>query len=125
MTHSEHIQDCQIINEILERYIEGCAQADSSIMKPSFSENATIYSVDEDGKLTGGPIQTLFDAVDNELQPSPNVQSMVVRIDIEGTAASARIDAENVSGIGFTDFMNVLKVEGKWLIVSKIFQLHV
>lgn len=124
MTRKDSIREYQEIHRVLTQYIEGCVNADSSIMKPSFSPSATIYNVDAEGNMIGGSIQILFDSVDNDLQPSANPQSAIVYIDIEGSAASARIDAENISGIGFTDYMNLLKVGDKWLIISKIFQLH-
>ena len=120
-----YVKEYQAITEVLNKYIEGCKKADSSIMKPAFSQNATMYSVGSDGKLVGGSIQNLFDGVDKDFQPSPNAQAAITRIEIVGTAANARIDANNMSGISFTDFFQLLKVEGKWIVVSKIFYTHV
>lgn len=95
-------------------------------MKPAFSEKATIFGVDAEGKLTGGTIQELFDAIDKPpFRQSPEAQSVIVKVDIVGTAASARIDSNDVSGFSFSDFFNLLKVEGKWTIVSKIYHTHV
>ncbi|MFP3499944.1 OmpA family protein, partial [Pseudomonas sp. SIMBA_059] len=45
-----------------------------SIMKPAFSGQATIFGVDADAKLVGGPIQGLFDTIDNP--PYPNVTKL-------------------------------------------------
>lgn len=121
-----YVQDYQAISEVLSKYIDGCKQANSSIMKPAFSEKATIFSVDANGKLTGGPIKELFDAIDKPpFRPSPEAQSVIVKIDIVGSAASARVDSNDVSGFSFSDFFHLLKVDGKWLIVSKIFHTHV
>ena len=49
----------------------------------------------------------------------------IVKVDIAGTAASARIDTNDISGFCFTDFFNLLKVEGKWIVISKIYHTHV
>ena len=126
MSKPSYVQDYQAIVEVLNKYIEGCKQARSTIMKPAFSENATIFGVDAKGKLTGGSIQELFDAIDNPpFRQSPEAQSVIVKVDIVGTAASARIDSNDVSGFSFSDFFNLLKVEGKWTIVSKIYHTHV
>ena len=94
-------------------------------MKPAFSGKATMFSVDGEGKLTGGAIQALFDGIDSGFRPSPEAQAAIVRVDVVGTAASARIDANDVSGFSFTDFFHLLKVEGQWTVVSKIFHTHV
>ncbi|MEE4714864.1 nuclear transport factor 2 family protein [Pseudomonas alliivorans] len=125
MNKPTYVSEYQAIVEVLNKYNEGCKQAKSSIMKPAFSEQATMFSVDGDGKLTGGPIQTLFDVIDSAFRPSPEAQGVIVNIDIVGTAASARIDTNDVSGFCFTDFFNLLKVDGEWTVVCKIFHTHV
>ena len=125
MNKPTYVPDYQAIVEVLNNYNEGCKQAKSSIMKPAFSEQATMFSVDGDGKLTGGPIQALFDGIDSAFRPSPEAQGAIVKVDIVGTAASARIDTNDVSGFCFTDFFNLLKVDGKWTVVSKIFHTHI
>jgi hypothetical protein len=126
MSKPTYVHDYQAIVEVLNKYNEGCKQAKSDIMKPAFSEQATIFGVDVEGKLVGGSIQGLFDAIDNPpFRPSPEAQSVFVNIDIVGTAASARIDTNDVSGFCFTDFFNLLKIEGKWTVVSKIYHTHV
>lgn len=125
MNKPTYVQDYQAIVEVLNKYNEGCKQAKSSIMKPAFNEQATIFGVDGDGKLTGGPIQNLFDGIDSAFHPSAEAQGVIVRVDIVGTAASARIDTNDVSSFCFTDFFNLLKVDGKWTVVSKIYHTHV
>ncbi|PKO64129.1 MAG: hypothetical protein CVU23_08940, partial [Betaproteobacteria bacterium HGW-Betaproteobacteria-17] len=65
MNKPTYVTEYQAIVEVLNQYIEGCKQAKSSIMKPAFSEKATMFSVDGDGKLTGGAIQALFDGIDS------------------------------------------------------------
>jgi hypothetical protein len=125
MSKPTYVQEYNAIAAVLNSYIEGCRQAKSSIMKPAFSGHATMFSVGADGKLAGGPIQGLFDGIDSGFRPSPEAQGVIVRIDIVGTAASARIDANDMSGYSFTDFFHLLKVAGKWTVVSKIFHTHV
>ena len=126
MSKPTYVQEYQAIVEVLNKYSEGCKQAKSSIMKPAFSEQATIFGVDAQGKLTGGAIEELFKAIDKPpFRPSPEAQGAVVRVDIVGTAASARVDTNDVSGFSFTDFFHLLKVEGKWTVVSKIYHTHV
>lgn len=124
VSKSTYVEDYQAITEVLNKYIEGCKQAKSSIMKPAFNEHATMYSVGADGKLTGGAIPILFEGIDKDFRPSSDAQAAITRIEIVGNAASARIDANAMSGISFTDFFHLLKVEGEWTVVSKIFQTH-
>lgn len=124
MTDTTYVQDYNAIVAVLNQYNEGGKQAKSSVMKPAFNEQATIFGVDGDGKLTGGPIQGLFDTIDTAFRPSPEAKAAIARIDIVGTAASARIDTDDISGFRFTDFFNLLKVDGRWTVVSKIYHTH-
>jgi hypothetical protein len=123
MSNPTYVQEYNAIVDVLSQYNEGGAKADSALMKPAFSQQATMFGVNGD-KLVGGAIQNLYDVIDNSFRPSPEAQAAIVRIDIVGTAASARVDTDNVSGFRFTDFFNLLKVEGKWTIVSKIYHTH-
>jgi hypothetical protein len=123
MTNTTYVQEYNAIVDVLNQYSEGGAKADSKIMKPAFNEQATMYGV-QDGKLVGGAIENLYDIIDTAFRPSPEATAAIVRIDIVGTAASARVDTDNISGFRFTDFFNLLKVEGKWTVVSKIYHTH-
>jgi len=126
MSNPSYVQEYKTIVEVMGKYNEGLAKADSAIMKPAFSEKATMFGVDGNGKLKGGPVQQrLFEVVGSKFRPSPEAKAVFASIDIAGTAASVRIDTNDVSGFSFTDFFHLLKVEGKWTVVSKIFYTHV
>lgn len=124
MNNTTYVQDYQAIVAVLNQYNAGGAQANSSIMRPAFSSEATIFGVDGEDKLTGGPIEGLFEIIDSAFRPSPQAKAAIARIDIVGTAASARVDTDELSGFRFTDFFNLLKVQGEWTIVSKIYHTH-
>lgn len=124
MSKPTHPQEYQAITAVLSKYIEGCRQAKSSIMKPAFHDQATMFSIDEKGALAGGQVQVLFDGIDAGFKPSPDATSVITRIDITGSAASARVDCNDMSGFCFTDYFHLLKIDGQWTIVSKIFHTH-
>lgn len=124
MTKPTYIDDHAAITAVLTKYIAGCKQADSAIMKPAFAAGATMFGV-MDGALTGGPIQALFDGIDADFTPAPEARSAFAYIDITGGAASARIDSDGMSGsLSFTDYFNLLKVDGEWTVISKVFHTH-
>ena len=122
MTTPTYVQECDAIVEVLSKYLEGNAKGSGAAMKPAFHEKATIFGLN--GQEVFGPeIQKLYDLVDT-LPQSPNAQTAIARIDIVGTAASARVDSDGVAGDSFTDFFNLLKIDGKWIIVSKIYYVY-
>lgn len=126
MSKPTYVSDYQAIATLLtDNYGAGGKQADSKLMQPAFHEKATMYSVGENGELSGGSLaESLFPAIDQHFRPSPDAQAAIAYIDINGTAASARVDTDDLSGYCFTDYFNLLKVNGKWTIVSKIFHTN-
>jgi hypothetical protein len=50
--------------------------------------------------------------------------SCIVNIDIVGTVASVRLESDNWTGHRFTDFFNLLKLDGQWKVMNKVFHLH-
>lgn len=123
MSKPTFIDDYTAITAVLNKYNEGGKQADSSIMKPAFAAEATIFGI-EDGKISGGPIAGLFNTIDTAFRPSPEARAVITYIDIVGNAASARVDTNDISGFCFTDFFNLLKVDGQWIIVNKIYNTN-
>jgi hypothetical protein len=91
-------------------------------MKPAFHDGATIYGyIGED--LFGGPIQQLFDWNDSN-GPAAGLKSDITNVDIQGSVATARVELDNWTGHRFTDMFTLLKTNGEWKIISKVFYLH-
>lgn len=122
MSEARYVEEHGAIVAVLRNYIEGNAMAGSVLVKPAFHPQATIFG--QNGQEVFGPeVQKLYDVVD-ALPPYPGARAAIARIDIAGTAASARVDSDNVAGNRYTDFLNLLKVDGTWVIVSKIYYAH-
>jgi hypothetical protein len=114
--------DREAIARTIQTYIDGGKSGKGDDMKRAFHEAATIYGyVGPD--LFGGPIQILFDWVDQN-EPATGLQSDITTIDIEGTIATVRLELDNWSGHKFTDMFTLLKTEGDWKIISKVFYTH-
>ena len=108
------------IEEVIGKYIEGGRAADSSIMKPVFHENAQMSGPEQDGAFSG-PIQALYDYVDSN-GPAPDLEMRIVNITVsDERAASVVLHADHWHGKNFTDHFQLLKVDGTWKILSKIY----
>ena len=111
-----------LIEKAIQHYIDGGISGRGADMKPAFHQDATIFGyIGPD--LFAGPIQGLFDWND-ENGPAAELQARIANIDIVGTVATARIELDNWTGHRFTDFFNLLKVDGEWKIMNKVFYLH-
>jgi len=121
-TASAQASDREAIEKTIQTYLNGGISGKGDAMKPAFHEGATIYGyIGPD--LFGGPIQGLFDWNDGN-GPAADLKSNIASIDIEGTVATVRLELDNWTGHKFTDMFTLLKTEGEWKIISKVFYLH-
>ena len=116
------VNEYDAISRTIQHYIDGAKSGRGADMKPAFHEQATVFGyVGED--LFAGPIQGLFDWNDQN-GPAKEVEVRIASIDTSGTVAFARLEIDNWTGHRFTDLFTLLKVDGEWKIMNKVFHLH-
>jgi len=116
------IHEYLAIAEVLQHYTDGAIRGRGEDMRPAFHADATIFGyIGND--LFAGPIQGLFDWNDAN-GPASDLIMRIVSIDIVETVASVRVESAQWTGHRFTDFFNLLKVNGKWQVMNKVFHLH-
>jgi hypothetical protein len=116
------LSDYDAIAQTVQHYIDGAKSGRGADMKPAFHQDATIFGyVGPD--LFAGPIQGLFDWNDQN-GPATGLQARIASIDIIGTIAAVRLETDNWTGHRFTDLFTLLKVDGEWKIMNKVFHLH-
>jgi len=91
-------------------------------MKPAFHKNATIFGY-VGADLFAGPIQQLFKWND-ENGPTKGLKAWIASIDLVNTVATVRLELDNWTGHRFTDLFTLLKIDGEWKIINKVFHLH-
>ncbi len=115
---SEH----DLIAEVIQHYIEGAKSGKGDDMKPAFHKDATVFGY-VGADLFAGPIQQLF-AWNDENGPATGLQARIAGIEVLGTVATVRLELDNWTGSRFTDLFTLLKVDGDWKIMNKVFHLH-
>lgn len=122
MSIPTYVDEVDAINQVIELYVDGARSGKGAVMKPAFHDDATIFGyVGND--LFGGPIKGLFDWNDTN-GPAKDIKTKISSVDVVGTCANVRVDSDNWTGHRFTDFFNLVKFDGKWKVVSKVFYLH-
>ena len=121
-TSPQTVSEYDAIAETVQRYVEGGKSGRGAEMKAAFHPDATIFGY-IGADLFAGPIQKLFDWNDQN-GPATELQARLAGIDIEGTIATARLEFDNWTGHKFTDMFTLLKTDGEWKIISKVFYLH-
>jgi hypothetical protein len=104
------------VRSTLEDYMSG----DGNRMEKAFHPSATMKYIDaKSNQFTDVPIADFIARVKaNTSKMDRKIE--IVSMNVEGNAAQAKIRIETDKVI-MHDYMNLLKVDGNWKIVSKIF----
>lgn len=119
---ADEFADYVAIAAVLDIYANGGRTGDAQLMATAFHSAATIHGYIQ-GKLLSGPIQLLFDWVSAN-PPAPQLRTQVGEIAISGSVATARLELADWNGVRFTDSFALLKTNGEWHIVTKLFHAH-
>jgi Putative lumazine-binding len=106
----------------LQTYIEGARTGDGALMRTAFLDTAHIRG-SYAGKPTDWSLAEFCNLIDKH-GPAADVVARIVMIEHSGTAATARLEAENWRGTRYTDFFLLLKQGSEWRIASKVFFAH-
>ncbi len=119
---TKEANDYKAITETIQHYINGARSGKGDEMKPAFHSDATIFGyVGTD--LMAGPIKNLLDWNDNN-GPAQELETHLANIDLIDTIATVRLELDNWTGLRFTDLFTLLKVDGQWKIMNKVFHAH-
>ncbi len=122
MTTNPAEDDIRKIRALMATYIEGGRTGSNEVLRPIFHDLATICGyVGPD--LFAGPIEMFYDW-HAENGPATDLVAGEIQIDAEGSAASVRVELDNWTGHRFTDFFTLVRIDGQWQIMSKVFYLH-
>ena len=110
------------IRQTVQYYFDGGKNRDSLTLRKAFHPDARMLFA-RDGKLVVVPIGEYIARVGSEpLKPGEvdSTERKVVSVDVVGDAAVAKLALKRPNA-HLTDYMSLLKVDGRWLIVNKIF----
>ncbi|WKB81768.1 nuclear transport factor 2 family protein [Cellulophaga lytica] len=110
--------DYSLVEKTVSYYLDGGTNNDFETLKKAFHPSASM-------KFIKGESYTEVNAIDffeKAIKPGPkqNRTCIVEQINIAGNAANARLRIDYPS-FYFIDYVNLLKIDGEWKIVNKIF----
>ncbi|CAN5850035.1 nuclear transport factor 2 family protein [soil metagenome] len=103
-------------------FFDGGKHRDSVALRKASHPDARMLFA-RDGKLVVVPIgEYIARVAGNALKPGEvdPTRRRVTSVDVAGDAAMAIVELERPDAV-VTDYMSLLKVDGRWLIVTKIF----
>lgn len=107
-----------LVKETIWNYINGRNNGDSVTLKKAFHADAVLKSVDQKGELVVWPAQEYIKRMGTGKKQDCTAE--IVDVKRFNTAAQATVVLTYKNAI-FYDYLNMLKVNGTWLITDKIF----
>lgn len=115
-TFAQTSDEEKAVRACLEEYMSG----DGNRMEKAFHPSASMKYIDaQTGEFKDVPIADFIARAKANTNKSER-KIEIVSVNIEGNAANGKIKIETDKVILY-DYMNMLKVNGEWKIVSKIF----
>ncbi|WP_158596869.1 nuclear transport factor 2 family protein [Aquimarina sp. BL5] len=110
--------DLQLVEKTVNYYLTGLVNNDAKTLTKAYHPTATMKWVGDSYKEVNA-IEGLTAGMDGTPHKE-KIKTRVVSVDIAGNAASAQLEIQFPT-FTYIDFMHLLKVDGDWKIVSKIF----
>ena len=109
-----------LITETLMKYIEGSTNGKPDLLKEAFHPDLNLYYVRKGEFRVWSGKDYILDT--KEGQPTGEM-GRILSIDYENNAAVAKVEIKDPKSEGppYIDYFMLLKVEGKWIIVHKMF----
>ncbi|KAJ5396228.1 uncharacterized protein N7487_010531 [Penicillium crustosum] len=108
------------------KYTEGLRSGSSETVAQAFHKDAVMYGFINPPKpdMLAGPIGNLF-AFIRDNGSAPNIKTRNDVLAITQTTAVVRIDMEgDASGADYTDFLTLIKIDGQWQVIAKVFHKY-
>jgi len=113
--------DLELVKETVQNYLDGGTYGDTAKMAKVFHPSATMKFVDvKTGEFRDVPIAKYLEGGKANAGKKSDRTTRILTIDITGTAAQAKIELDYPT-TKLTDYFNLLKINGEWKVVSKIF----
>ncbi len=107
------------VEKTIRQYFRGDVERDVASLERAFHPRAELLTAGADGELevlTQASWHTDVRATPDRERPEPEI----VSVDIHGKAAMAKTRLTFAAG-RFTDYLSLLKLDGGWVIVNKIY----
>jgi putative lumazine-binding protein len=107
-------------------YVEGLRIGSPDVVAGAFHKDAIMYGFINPPKpeMLAGPIDNLYTFI-KENGSAPKIQTRTDVLAITQTTAVVRVDMEgDAAGADYTDFLTLIKIEGRWQVIAKVFHKY-
>ncbi len=120
---NERNTELQSIKDTITLYIDGIHTGNVEMLKKAFHSKAMMYGTSPDN-VTIVEIEGLYNFVASQKplsETGERHQCFISCIQYAGNAASVEMIEESAYGHDYTNYFQLLKIDEKWVIVSKLY----
>lgn len=115
--------EAKAVRATLQRYVDGLRNGDVDLLKEAFHPDAIMTGyLGPDSMIV--PIQGFYDLVSEKPAPAQSgapFSATIESVDITGATATAVVTEQGYLGHDFQDSFQLLKLDGRWKIMAKLF----
>lgn len=117
------VQDYEDVLAAMEGYVNGLKTGNVAELKKTFHQDAIMYG-HLGNDLSQGSIDNLYTYVE-KFGAAPNIKTNLTVLHKTPTTAVVRIEMEHdAADEDFTDYHSLIKINGEWKVVAKLFHLY-
>ncbi len=109
------------VEKTINAYLQGDTVKDFETLKNAFHPDAKMQYISSKSGYTEYNALEVF-AVEKGREPEKNRSNHIAYISITGNAAHAKLEITYPNRV-VVDYVNLLKIDGEWKIVNKVFSL--
>lgn len=120
---NERNTELQAIRDTVNLYVEGLQTGNIDTLRKAFHPKAMMYGASANN-ITIVEIEGLYDFVTANFPPPKAEdahQCFITSIQYAGNGASVEMVEESAYGNDYTNYFQLLKIDGQWVIVSKAY----
>jgi hypothetical protein len=111
------------IRRVVEQYLHGLKFNDTTSLQHAFWPQARLFWVQEDGQLGELTQQQWYASFRGSVGKEERGALRMAALDLARDAASVKV-IEEYPGSRYTDYLSLLRIQGRWWIVGKIYTVE-
>jgi hypothetical protein len=118
--------ELESISKVVDLYIDGVKNGNLDLLRQAFHRHSSMFGY-KGKELFITPVEGLYDYVASTTPPAQAngagdaYTCRITSISVAGNAASVEMAMDGYHEHDFMDYFQMLKVDGRWWIVSKLF----
>lgn len=109
------------VRAAVQQYVDGCRSADAELVRDAFADDAMMWGYLGDDYVCMSGADFAASVVASASPAGPEYVSEIHSIHFVGDIAQATLDEWQFLGANFRNHFGLVKRDGTWRIVSKVF----